>query len=88
MRAESGSDILTGALEREVTEEQGVTGLAKLITIALAAVVLSLTIALLGVGEVDVHSATIEFGSLLGSMSFGGIGSVDEFNVSKTIKTG
>lgn len=87
MRTEGVGDIVTGALKREVAEEQSVSWLAELVTVTLATVVLSFSVALLRVGEINIHGTAVEFGSLLSSMSLGGIGSVDELNIAKTVDT-
>lgn len=85
MGTERIGDILLGAVERKVAQEQGVARLAGLVSIRLATVVLSVSTAGTSVGKVHIHDTAIKFGALLRAMSFGSIDSADEFNVPKTM---
>lgn len=85
MRTESVGDILLSAVEGEVAEEESVRRLTDLISIGLASVVLLWASVGTSVGKVDVQGTTIEISTMLLSLSLGGVGGIDEFNVAESI---
>ncbi len=85
MRTECFSDIFLSAVEGEVAEEEGVAGLADLIAIGLASVVLLLILVGTSIGKVNIQGAAVEISTMLLTLGFGRISSIDEFDIAESV---
>lgn len=79
-------DALVGAVERKVTEEQGVAGSATLVTVLVGTIIGLASVRLLAGGaEVDVQLAAIELVLVHLGLSLRGISNLSELNVSEAL---
>jgi hypothetical protein len=85
MRTECFGDVFLGAVEGEIAEEESVTWLTDLIAIGLASVVLLLVLVGTSIGKVDVQGAAVEISTMLLTLGFGRISSIDEFDIAESV---
>lgn len=84
MRSECLGNILLSAVKGEVAKEQCVGRLAELVSIGLATVVGRLVVIAASVGKVNIQGTAIELSALLGGIGFGGIGGVNELDITES----
>jgi hypothetical protein len=78
------SDSILPSIKRQVADEESVGGLAELVRVLLAAVLLTLTIGRTRIGKVDIESTSIEIRAILSLKRGGGLISIGELDVAET----